>query len=291
MPSALPNVLLDFICALEDGSRTESIKDEIYLIELITFVCQKRVEPLLRTQTFLRCCKLLPRLLKSFIRNAQVKVPTSFLPLMLMSHMSCLLKSGTSFDRDTVSSCSNVIDKAVVSCLKYGIVDAEEQYMCSLTGKCLKTVSCILKASLTNNICLVSFTPGQIHSMVISHSSFQKAILDKAYHVKGAHNDVTQQIELIRLLIVCISLDAQNIKVDNATIMTILSAYNASTNKVDRTLRRLLYLYDKHECFKERVRCAVFVTLYFNSRTSTSHFVGTDVDEFLQVGGSSRTAN
>eukprot|EP00956_Cyclotella_meneghiniana_P005308 scaffold6683_cov68-Cyclotella_meneghiniana.AAC.2 len=107
----------------------------------------------------------------------------------------------------------------------------------------------------------VSFTPGQIHSMVISHSSFQKAILDKKHHTEGARNAVTQQMELIRLLIVCVSLDAKNIKVDNATIVTILSVYNASINKIDRILRHLVYLYDKHECFEAKVRSAVYVSL------------------------------
>jgi hypothetical protein len=153
-----------------------------------------------------------------------------------------------------LSSSSSVIDKAIVTCLKYGIMDPIDRSTDSIYGEFLKIVSCVIKASNSINHHLGNFTPGQIHAMVISHSSFRRALSHKHYDPSGSRNDVTQQTELMRLLIRCVSLDAKNLKIDGDTWQVILSVYNAGTVEVDRLLRRLIFLYETNECCEEKVR-------------------------------------
>lgn len=237
MPTELESKLLDISDTIEAGSRAETIEDEIQLIKIVNCVCDKRKNGLLLTHAFVRCCKMLPKLLKSFVKNEQ----SSFnLLVMLTSQLSIILKRATNFDQVIVSSCSNIIDKMIVACLKYGIYEGDDSSTRLINGECLKIVGCTLK--VPNSIC--SFIPSQIHSMVVSHSSFQSV----ASRYVG--ETTTQQVELIRLLTNCVSLDSKLVKIDSDTLLTILSAYNASPRKVDKMLRRLIYLYEAHGCFE-----------------------------------------
>lgn len=246
----LPTKLLDFFYHLEDGSRKESTEDEIYLIQLVIDTCEANEDiSLLLSHAFVRSCKILSRLLKGFARNRQTS--TSSLLLTATSMISNILDK--TLNQDTVSHFLNAIDKSIVTCLKHGITEADDKLSCQVSGECLKVVSRILNVSQCNNFTLSEFTPGQIHSMVVSHSSFQRALSNQVSYQSSKSDDVTQQIELIRLLILCVSLDARHINVDESQLSSILSVYTASTDNIDRLLRRLIYLYETLQCFDEEV--------------------------------------
>lgn len=252
MPSNLPAKLLDLVSALQNGSRIESAEDEIHVIELVVCSCQRLNDTkILLAHAFVRCCKILPKLLKSFLRNKQAELSSSF--LRLASLLMQLLERISDFDQDIVSSHSSVVEKIIVTCLKYGIMEADDKNTCLINGECLKTVRLILKESHDNGASLIGITPGQIHSMVISHSSFQGAISGKDYHAPLPSNGVTQQMELIRLLTFCVSIDSQHVKLDDATWTMISSAFNASTTCTDKMFRQLIYLYEANNCFEEEV--------------------------------------
>ena len=251
----LPSKLLDFISHLENGCRKESTEDEVHLIKLVIVVCEtKEDQSLLLTHAFLRSCKILPKLLKSFARNNQSS--SSYLLSTVISKMSYILKKTLS--QDILSLSLNTIDKSIVTCLKYGISEAEDTLTCQVHGECLKLVCLILSASQCNKYVLSEFTAGQIHSMIVSHSSFQRALSNQVYDKSSSSNDVTQQTELIRLLILCVSLDSQHINVDVATLSNILSVYTASTGDIDQLLRRLIYLYETLQFFEEDVSRRTF---------------------------------
>eukprot|EP00804_Cyclotella_cryptica_P013520 CCRYP_017246-RC/>CCRYP_017246-RC protein AED:0.15 eAED:0.15 QI:74/1/1/1/1/1/6/1144/2412 len=251
MPSSLPSRLLDLVCSLESGKRSKVVEDELCVMKLVHDVCPLgENESSLLTYSFLRCCKLLPKLLKNFVRDSQTSASCSLVTLMIQ--LSRFLEQISSFDNDILPS-SSAIDKAIVACLKYGLMDPIDQSTNSIFAEALNIVSCVLKASDSTKNRLGSFTPGQIHAMVVSHSSFRRALSDKCFDPSGSRNDVTQQRELIRLLICCVSIDAKNVKVDSDTWLVILSTYTAGTRDVDRFLRRLIFLYERNNCFEEKI--------------------------------------
>lgn len=251
MPSGLPRKLLGFIIAIQEGSKSESIDHQVHLIGLIITVCDgKDDQKMLLTYAFVRCCTLVPKLLKIFSRNKLAA--TSSLLVTLTGHLSSLLEKISHLDQDIVMSCSGTVEKLVVACLKYGIMEAEDQQLCLMNGECLKTVRLILNASRFSSTSLVEITPGHIHSMIVSHSSFQMAISDKVYCEELLIK--TQQKELILLLKTCVLLDHKRVKVDDVTWSIIMSAYSASTNHIDRLLRELLRVYEEKGCFEKEVR-------------------------------------
>lgn len=209
---------------------------------------------MLLTYAFLRCCTLVPKLLKIVLRN---KLSTlSSLLMTLNGHLLNLLEKVAQFDSGIATSCSGTVEKLVVACLKYGINEAEDQHVCSIHGECLKTVRSILNASHFNSTALVGIAPSQVHSMIVSHSSFQRAISDKVYRQQEPLI-VTQQKELISLLITCVSLDFKRVKVDDVTWSIIMSTYSASINNVDKLLIELLRMYEEKECFEKEVSLIV----------------------------------
>jgi hypothetical protein len=133
--------------------------------------------------------------------------------------------------------------------------------VCCIFGACLKVAQCIIAASQANNAC-GSISPGQIHSMIISHSSFSAAIsynscskmqCDRPNKYGDLCDGLTQQSELIRLMTSCVSLDTDRVKFEWDTWATIISVYNASTCDIDRMLRRLMFLYEQNGCCNDEV--------------------------------------
>ncbi len=117
--------------------------------------------------------------------------------------------------------------------------------------------------SLSSQVALGSLTSSQVHAMVVSHSSFHIALSHGTRDVTQRSmipNDstfchgLTQQSELIRLLLYIVSSAGREVKIDIDTWTTILSVYNASTDVVDCLLRRLMFLYETYGCCQDEVR-------------------------------------
>ena len=257
--------ILEVFGHLKNGSKVLAINHEIQMMNLAISVessleNQGSNTSLLLTKALERCCKVLPKHIKKMLRTKQEA--ESLLVESLAHTLSSLIENCHSFDEKS----SHVIDSCIIACLKYGIMDSSELASCSAFGGCLKVVRMLMVKSHSpeSTVVLGSLAPSQVHAMVVSHSSFQCALSSSSQGFTtmplisdddGSEycNELTQQLELIRLLLCTTSLDANNVKVENETLVTVLSVYNASTNTVDRLLRRLMFLYDQSGSCKEEV--------------------------------------
>ena len=120
----------------------------------------------------------------------------------------------------------------VVACLKYGLnVDYKDE----LSTLCLRLVKQFLNSkqqisSEDSNVTL--FTPGQIFTMITSHSHFVALASQKASN---------RREELISLLISCLNLDDDISETAvNAVIKQLMKGFDAALNKSAILLRRLL---------------------------------------------------
>jgi hypothetical protein len=139
---------------------------------------------------------------------------------------------------------------------------------CSIFGGCLKIVRLLMVThdpSLSSQVALGSLTLSQVHAMAVSHSSFHialsnvnRALTQCSLIPEGPTfcHGLTQQSELIRLLIYTVSRAGREVKIDIDTWITILSVYNAGTDVVERLLRRLIFVYDMHGCCQDEASCS-----------------------------------
>jgi len=261
------------LLSIFDRVRVLSIEHEIHVMRL-SIICVKSIHgpssSLLLTKAFLRCCQLLPKHIKKMIRSSPGEEARSLESLVNM--IASLIENAHSFDENTVVQSSNTIDSCLVACLKYGMMDPNNASSCSIFGGCLKIVRLLMvKArdpSTSTQVALVSFTPSQVHAMAVSHSSFQVAlsngnravtesslILERSKFCYG----LTQQLELIRLLLCIVSNVGRDVKIDIDTWMTIMSVFNAGIDVVDGLLRRLMFLYEMYGCCQDEVNCVLSI--------------------------------
>ena len=260
--------LVEIFDSLDKGTFVLLAKHEVVVVRLVICIASKQGNEMstsiMITKSFLRCCKLIPTFLKKLL-GAKVEEEELTTSLEnLIGFTAKLWECANNFRVDILSSSSSTIDSLVVSCLKYGMADASESTSRSVLGGCLKIIRLILSRTSKGELSVVrTIVPGQVHAMAISHSAFELVIKKKGEapmdrSVNGFHlcQGLSQQRELIRLLLCCISLDADHVKIDTDTWACILSAYDASTSVTDRLLRRLLFLYDKNNCCKDEVSCS-----------------------------------
>ncbi|KAL3807850.1 hypothetical protein ACHAXA_009878 [Cyclostephanos tholiformis] len=267
------NQLLIFETQKRVLSRFERIRNlptehEVQMIRLAAIVCVKSIHgsysTLLLTKAFLRCCELVPKLIKKMIRNSSEAAARSLESMFCM--LSSFIGNAPSFDENIVARSSNTIDSCIVACLKYGIMETNNTSSCSIFGGCLKIVRLLIRKvhdpSLSSQVALGSLTSSQVHAMVVSHSSFHIALSHGTRDVTQRSmipNDstfchgLTQQSELIRLLLYIVSSAGREVKIDIDTWTTILSVYNASTDVVDCLLRRLMFLYETYGCCQDEI--------------------------------------
>lgn len=254
------------VLSIFDRKRTLPIEHEMQMIRLTGIVFVKSIHgsssSLLLTKAFLRCCELLPKLIKKLMRNSSEAAARS-LELMVCT-LSSFIENASSFDESTVARSSNTIDSCIVACLKYGIMGPNHSSSDSIFGGCLKIVRLLMAThdpSLSSQVALGSFTSSQVHAMAVSHSSFHNAlsndnrVLTQSEGPTFCHG-LTQQSELIRLMIYTVSSAGREVKIDIDTWITILSVYNAGTDVVDRLLRRLIFVYEINGCCQDEASCS-----------------------------------
>ncbi len=227
----------------------------------ISLASQVENGSLLLTTVFLRCCKLLPKEIKIMLRTKESEA--AFAVDSLVGILSTSIAKVETFDENTILMSTCVVDNCIAACLKYGMMEQHDLTMCSIFGGCLKIVR-LLMGKGHGRTQLGRLTPLQVHAMTVSHSSFQHSISQRrsALFREGFGmtvnqpefcNGLSRQLELIRLLLCTVSLDASNVKIDTDTWTVILSVYNASTDLVDVMLRRLLFLYERNGCCQDEV--------------------------------------
>lgn len=259
--------IIEILNHLENDNKVLAIDHEIKMLNLAVCVGsslknQGLGTSLLQTKAFMRCCKMLPKHIKKMLRTKR-EAETGWVE-SLVHAFSSLIKNAQSFDEETVTMSSNVIDNCIIACLKYGMMESNEESSSSVLGGCMKCVRLLMVQSHSpgspTQVGLGSLTSSQVHAMAASHSSFQSALsasttspLVSDENGSGFCEGLTQQLELIQLLLCTISISANHVKIENETLMAILSVYNASTCIVDRLLRRLMFLYERNGSCKDEV--------------------------------------
>ncbi|CAB9505999.1 Sulfite exporter TauE/SafE [Seminavis robusta] len=191
---------------------------------------------------FARLCKLLPRSLRNHFKGNGEKLPSDpgVAPSLLIRWMCQLAKQLASFDMD-----SGILEKSVGStlrsCLKYGMAEADDTARTKTATICLQLAIELVPAIHAAEIAGKSDnlpTAEEIYSMVVSHSRFQATLFESS---DGGQNDA-RKLELVRLLLSCVSLSTTTITFSSSVWDALFSAYNASVGVIDATLRRLLYV-------------------------------------------------
>lgn len=261
--------LLEVLDSLEKGTLVLPVQQEIQIVRLVTFVAASKEEEDVNesaviAKAFFRCCKLIPKLLKKVVQTKGVEDEFAVLLETLLGYTADLWELEDRISDDNMSSSVSVINSMIVSCLKYGMVDTSGIASPSVLGGCLKIIRLILSAGFAKE---GTIPPGQVHAMAISHSAFGLVISTKEEPSTRLESSpisrsdgeshfcdgLSQQQELIRLLLCCVSLDASHVKVSAEVWSSVLSTYDASTSVTDRLLRRLLFVYDVNKCRGDEV--------------------------------------
>ena len=197
-------------------------------------------------QAFLSCCRLIPKHLKRLIRSKKDTDARHVDDLLLVFFAS--LDGATRLQaQDEI----NVIDGCLISCLKYGMMDSAGSASRATLGGCLKAIRLLLKAraeSTESQLISSDLSAAQLHAMALSHSHFGSAL--GSDEVSGG---VTQQGELVKLLLYTVSIDFDRIRVDEKTLSALFSVYSAGTEEVDQSIRRLLFCYEQKGCLADEV--------------------------------------
>jgi len=195
---------------------------------------------------FLSCCRLIPKHLKRLTRSKK-DIDTRHVDGLLLVYFSSLDGAPRLQSQDEI----NVIDGCIVSCLKYGMMDPAGSVPGSTLGGCLKAIRVFLKVraeSTQPQLGSSDLSAAQLHAMALSHSHFRSAL--GGGEVSGG---VTQQAELVKLLLCTISIDFDRIRVDEKTLSALFSVYSAGTKGVDQSIRRLLFCYEQNGCLANEV--------------------------------------
>ena len=271
--SGTTQCLQEVLDSLEKGTFVLPVQQEMQIVRLVACVAASKQEvennvSAVIAKAFLRCCHLIPKLLKKVVRTKGAEEGLAVLFETLLGYTANLWAHNGRFSGQTISSSLSVLNSMIVSCLKYGMMDASDFVSSSLFGGCLKIIRLILSPTSEGTFSKEgTIPPGQVHAMAISHSAFELAIgtkeesstrLKSGPASKGVGeaqfcDGLSQGEELIRLLLCCVTLDASNVKISTDVWGFVLSAYDASTSVKDRLLRRLLFLYDANKCCENEV--------------------------------------
>lgn len=130
------------------------------------------------------------------------------------------------------------LKEILLLCLKFGIDHVDEihspiclQICRTVLGKLYSTGSKTLEEDL--------FTVDKIHSMVMSHSNF-----DKVASIRCETRN-----EIIRLLVFCASRTDRRIILDEEKLSTLFGGFDANLSDDDTLLRRLILLYGNKDNF------------------------------------------
>eukprot|EP00554_Chaetoceros_debilis_P000389 CAMPEP_0194092054 /NCGR_PEP_ID=MMETSP0149-20130528/45449_1 /TAXON_ID=122233 /ORGANISM="Chaetoceros debilis, Strain MM31A-1" /LENGTH=2343 /DNA_ID=CAMNT_0038776869 /DNA_START=211 /DNA_END=7242 /DNA_ORIENTATION=+ len=170
---------------------------------------------------------------------------------LILETVITMLESG---DLSSISC----LQQLVIICLKLGIGSENET--------CIQIVRLILTSIYGGETVVADleiFSPGQIQSMIFSHSHFEEL-------ARRASSPARK--ELLALLVVCISLD-QNPKECAGTVnmSKLLVGFRGSIADDDRLLRRLFYLYEVSSSINKNERFFMHNMIWGDSQQCSSN--------------------
>jgi hypothetical protein len=196
------------------------------------------------TSALMQLCSDLPKALRSFHRaDAEEKRVGSDVVLKSLNLLQFILTStelSLPVDQETIV-CLGIVLK---TCLKHGITDQSPEW--AITAACLRLARLTLGqmekiGGLSDAVQVPTISARIVFRMVVTHSKFHVALASKASKDKTA--SVMMRLELIRLLICCVSMARAEISFDRTLWSTLLSTFDAGVTAFDEAFRRLLSVY------------------------------------------------
>jgi hypothetical protein len=226
----------------------------------------------LRSALFCHLFELIPRCLKQHYGKRFGSTHVTQDPLHLFGLIFDLIEKVEGYDDDTfIDSGSTSLQRMIRSCLKYGIADAivsdKDQ---QIRSSSLKLIRIILTEVSSPSSSLKAFfgsailpPAADVFKMVVSHSKFQSVIS----HSGDDTFDVLK-LELIELLLCCLSFSTEGIDIDASIWKTLISGFGAGLGQVDTALRRVFITYSqsaihsKVSFFDPGACMVIYCTLY-----------------------------
>ena len=192
---------------------------------------------------FIRLSDMLPQSLKMLAAqerttmNCQIQSDVAALLAMLLQ----IIDEVPTYDEGIfVNRGGSLIRRVYRSCLKIGITDAtgSQRNISRLSLKLIRHL--LLKSSdetahlkvLCSQLSVPS--PDEVFSMAVSHSKFQLAM--SFQDGQSGSPDDSLRVELVQMLITCVSLAPELVNVDDQVNRSILAGFNAGLGKVDRMI-------------------------------------------------------
>lgn len=217
---------------------------------------------------------ILPRSLRKRGQRKACGKPLEHDPTCILDKLISVLSLEDELDTQMLVSESRVITNAIVSCLKNGVIADDD----AVSAYCLRVIRAFLTAaqitltlrelvSTDDSIMKVS----NIYSMITSHSQFSAALNSVSGNASTAVDEESQDsklyadaknksvnsvgIELLQLLLYCVSMGKGAIIIDRDTQCSLLAAYSGGTRSSDRYIRRILFINESNTLEKrEEVR-------------------------------------
>jgi len=190
------------------------------------------------TILFTRLCELLPRILRKRAKEVEQKPPTAhgaIKPCLLIAWLYQIVGELPKGSMDLkVALEGKCVVSALRGCLKYGIAPVSSTYWAALASDCLKLARELVRVITLES---ASFPPPEdVYEMVVTHSRFAESLKDPSGVAE------TRKLELVRLLLACVSLSKATIVFRVEIWNALFIAYGAGVGIVDVSIRRLLYL-------------------------------------------------
>jgi hypothetical protein len=228
---------------------------------------QSKLKETLTTAIFVRLCELLPRSLRK--RTKAQEASEVLASDVIVDWLCPIVGEFPSFDME----CLAVLDpkciySALRACLKYGMLPLEGlESFGAISSRCLRLARELvlgIPAASSKTPETGSFpSPSEAFEMVVSHSQFNQCLTAVPNNSLGA----TRKLELIRLMLSCVSLSDTVIVFEKGIWDSLFRSYDASVGIIDATLRRLLYISTKRQA---EVRCFAHAYYSRNIRGSLS---------------------
>lgn len=223
----------------------------------------------LKSALFCYLLELIPRSLKQHYGKRSGSTHVTQDPLNLFVLIFDMINKVEGYDDGTfIDSVSTSLQRMIRSCLKYGIADAiasdKDQ---QIRSSSLKLIRMIMKEVSSPSSSLKDFfgsatlpPAADVFKMVVSHSKFESVISHN-----GDDTFDILKLELIELLLCCLSLSPESIDIESNVFKTLISGFGAGLGQVDTALRRVFIAYNQSAIQSKVSRfgsCACMVTYY-----------------------------
>jgi hypothetical protein len=141
-----------------------------------------------------------------------------------------------------------LLQKVFRSCLKYGLTRSTE-YNQDVPVLSLQLVRALLTRLSNSPIGILKEhlptpSPAEVFMMLTAHSKFH-VVLSQSEGVDGDRTGDRARLEVVRLMLCCVTLSPGETTIEPAVWKTLFSAFNAGLGELDTTIRQLFYAYCK----------------------------------------------